>query len=123
MMISDGMVVKKRGKFLYDSGASGHPLIVILHDDHVIWGALCTDARNASKFPHTISFNRQYCGLSKNTVVICDKLRQFNISDITKYYGDVSTEDMSRIIAALDNGRASADVAESLYSNLRRTAI
>lgn len=36
MTIEDGMVVKKRGKFQNDEGATGHPIIVILHDSHII---------------------------------------------------------------------------------------
>lgn len=112
MTINDGLVVKKRGSFKEDAGASGHPIIVILHDDEYIWGAICTDAANSDKFSSTIALNWSYCGLKKATVAICDKLRQFNVCDINHIYGSLSNDDLSAIIAELDSCNALDDLKE-----------
>ena len=112
MTINDGLVVKKRGSFKADNGASGHPIVVILHDDDYIWGAICTDAANSDKFSSTIELNWKYCGLKKATVAICDKLRQFNVCDVSRVYGSLSNEDLSAIVTALDICNALADLRE-----------
>ncbi len=115
MTIKEGAVIKKRGSFINDKKASGHPIIVVDFDENIVWGAICTSAENASKFSHVIDIDWQACNLSKATVVICDKLRKFNVSDVSKYYGDLLQLDYHNVLTELNRYNAIDDLKETLY--------
>lgn len=118
MAINIGDVVDlKTTSFRIDRGASGHPAIVLDIDENTITVAICTDENHRSSFPYSISINWKIAGLTKPTIVICDKLGEVNSSQIQSTRGVVSKEDFRRIKSAIEIYGGNDRVVEDLIVN------
>lgn len=103
MVIDIGDVIDlKLESFRHDKGASGHPAIVVNVIDNDIFVAICTDSNHAKSHPYSITIDWKSCGLSKPTIVICDKLGKISSHNILNQRGKVSKEDLNRIRSAIE---------------------
>ena len=102
MTIKDGQVVRVNRRFSQDPKASRHPGVIVANDSAEIWIAICTDVKHRSLFPNSVNINYAECGLSKPTIVICDKLAKVHPSEITHIYGDLSYSDFKEVEYAVN---------------------
>lgn len=98
MTIKPGDVVALRGKvYKEDPRASGHPAVVLHSNNTQVIMAICTSYTHHNKFSAYEEIDYQRSGLSKRTIVICDKTHIASIGDISSVIGSLSRSDRRRV--------------------------